>query len=114
MISADSFREFALSLPEVEEEPHFDITSFRLKKKIFATLNAPQHRATIRFTAELQDVFISMGNGAVYAVPNKWGQYGWTNVNLETADWELCKDALRTAWWEIAPKALQAKYPEIG
>ena len=30
-------REFALSLPGTAEEPHFDLTSFRVRGKIFAT-----------------------------------------------------------------------------
>ena len=31
-------RRFALSLPETTEEPHFDLASFRVKGKIFATV----------------------------------------------------------------------------
>jgi hypothetical protein len=30
-------RQYALTLPEVSEEPHFDYTSFRVRKKIFVT-----------------------------------------------------------------------------
>jgi predicted DNA-binding protein (MmcQ/YjbR family) len=33
-------REFALSLPGTSEEPHFDMSSFRVKGKIFATVPA--------------------------------------------------------------------------
>jgi hypothetical protein len=31
-------RQFALSLPGVTEEPHFDMTSFRVRGKIFVTV----------------------------------------------------------------------------
>jgi hypothetical protein len=31
-------RRFALSLPEVTEEPHFDMSSFRVRGKIFVTV----------------------------------------------------------------------------
>ena len=31
-------RRLALPLPEVSEEPHFDYASFRVKRKIFATV----------------------------------------------------------------------------
>ncbi|MFN0214395.1 MAG: MmcQ/YjbR family DNA-binding protein [Saprospiraceae bacterium] len=113
MISADTFRNFALSLPETAEEPHHEITSFRVKRKIFATLNPPHNRATLRFSPELQDVFSSISKGAIFPVPNKWGHYGWTHINLETIEWELFKDALRTAWHEVAPKALRDKYPDL-
>jgi hypothetical protein len=37
-------REFALSLPGTTEEPHFDMTSFRVRGKIFATAPADETR----------------------------------------------------------------------
>lgn len=114
MISVETFRQFALSLPEVVEAPHFEITSFCIKKKIFATLNASQNRATLRLSPEMQDIFSAVSKGAMYPVPNKWGHYGWTHLNLETAEWELCQDALQNAWWEIAPKALRLKFPDLN
>lgn len=114
MISIDNFREFALSLPETDEAPHFENRAFRVKKKIFATLNAAHYRATLKFSPELQDIFSAISKGTIYPVPNKWGNHGWTHLNLETAEWELCQDALRNAWWEVAPKALRTKYPEIA
>lgn len=114
MITIESFREFALSLPETDEAPHFENRAFRVKKKIFATLNVAQNRATLKFSPELQDIFSAVSKGTIYPVPNKWGNHGWTHLNLETAEWELCQDALRNAWWEVAPKALRTKHPEIA
>jgi hypothetical protein len=34
----DDARRFALSLPEVTEQPHFEKSSFRIRSKIFATV----------------------------------------------------------------------------
>jgi hypothetical protein len=39
MITESFFRELALSFPEATEAPHFEKTSFRVKNKIFATLD---------------------------------------------------------------------------
>ena len=114
MIDIETFREFTLSLPETDEAPHFENRAFRVKKKIFVTLNGAQHRATLKFSPEMQDIFSSISKGAIFPVPNKWGHHGWTHLNLETAEWELCQDALRMAWWEVAPKAFRQKYPEIN
>ncbi len=114
MIDPAQFRQFALSLPETEELPHFEVTSFRLKKKIFATLHASENRATLRFSAEHQDVFIAISQGALYRVPNKWGHFGWTHLDLEKAPWELCQDALQTAWCDLAPPKLLLKYPQVS
>ncbi len=33
MVTIDSLRKLALSFPEATEEPHFEKTSFRVKKK---------------------------------------------------------------------------------
>lgn len=113
MIEIETFRQFALSLPETDEAPHFEASAFRVKKKIFATLNAAANRATVKFSLENQDVFTAIGKGAVFPVPNKWGHHGWTHIDLQLAEPELCQDALQTAWCEVAPKALLAKYPEL-
>lgn len=111
-IAADTVRQLALALPETTEEPHFDITSFRVKKKIFATLNPPQQRATLKFSRDMQDIFSRIGKGAIYPVPNAWGKYGWTNVDLAHVETELFRDALQVAWRETAPAGFRKKYPE--
>lgn len=38
MITLEIFRELALSFPETTEEPHFEKTSFRVKKKNLCNL----------------------------------------------------------------------------
>ena len=113
MVTIDTFSKLALSFPAVTEEPHFEKTSFRVKKKIFATLNVPEKRATLRFTPENQDVFTAISKGAVFPVPNKWGAYGWTHINLELAEWELCQDALQVAWFDTAPPKLRDEFADM-
>lgn len=112
MVTADTVRQLALALPETEEEPHFALHSFRVKKKIYATLNPPEQRATLRFSPEMQDIFSSISKGTIFRVPNKWGNYGWTNVQLDLVDPELFHDALQVAWREVAPAVFRKKYPE--
>lgn len=114
MIDAETFRNHALSLPETDEAPHFDKTAFRVKKKIFATLNIAENRATLKFSADDQDIFTAMSQGAIYPVPNKWGHHGWTHIDFSKANLEMCEDALRTAWWEVAPGSLRTKYPDLN
>ena len=60
MIDISTFCQFALSLPETDEAPHFDSVAFRVKKKIFATLNVQQQRATVKFSPETQEVFTAI------------------------------------------------------
>jgi hypothetical protein len=105
MIEFEEFRKLAMSFPEVTEEPHFEKTSFRVKKKIFATYDAKNHRACIKLSQIDQDVFAS-DRAIIYPVDNKWGKQGWTLVELNTVHPDLFKDALTEAYRQVAPKKL--------
>lgn len=107
MVSLQTFRKLALSFPEATEEPHFEKTSFRVKKKIFATYDPKNKLASLKLPEIEQNVFTSAGNGKIiYPVDNKWGKQGWTLVELQKVRKDLFADALTTAYCEVAPKKL--------
>lgn len=106
MVSIDVFRKLALSFPEATEEPHFEKTSFRVKKKIFATYDELKKRACIKLSAIDQDVFSSSGKSIIFPVDNKLGKQGWTLIEMTKVRKELFVDALTTAYCEVAPKKL--------
>jgi hypothetical protein len=112
MISQKTFAAIALSFPDTDQAPHFEFTSFRVNKKIFATLNIPQKRCTLKFNKEYQDIFVSIGKGKINAVPNAWGKLGWTNIDLKDIDKTILKDALLIAWRCTAPKKYEKGYAE--
>lgn len=109
MLTPDLVRQFALSFPKTKEQPHFEKTSFRVNKKIFATLNAPQRRVTIKLSAKDQDLFILYDPTIIYPVPNKWGKHGWTQIDLTRVPEEMLADALTAAYCEVAPHNLVAE-----
>ncbi len=109
MIDIETVRQIALSLPEVTEQPHFDKPSFRIGKKIFATLNIPANRVCVKLSEVDQDVFSSFDRTVIYPVPNKWGKQGWTLINLPNVPIETLMDALTTAYCEVAPKRLSSQ-----
>lgn len=106
MVTLDALRRLALSFPETTEEPHFEKTSFRVKKKIFATCDEKSNRATIKLSEIDQDVFSSADRNIIYPVNNKWGKQGWTIVEMDKVKRALFNDALTTAYCEVAPKKL--------
>ncbi|MFC6102174.1 MmcQ/YjbR family DNA-binding protein [Olivibacter domesticus] len=108
MVSLNQFREIALALPEVVEMPHFEKTSFRVNKKIFATLSEKDHIACVTLTEIDQDVFSAFDRSVIYPVPNKWGKHGWTFIVLLKVKKELLINALITAYCKIAPQRLSA------
>jgi predicted DNA-binding protein (MmcQ/YjbR family) len=105
MVTIDQLRVLALSFPETTEEPHFEKTSFRVSKKIFATYDAKSNRATVKLSEIDQDVF-SSDKGIIYPAPNKWGKLGWTLIEMSQVNADLFKDALTTAYCEVALKKL--------
>ncbi len=106
MVSIETFRKLALSFPEASEEPHFEKTSFRVRKKIFATYDDKNKRACIKLSEINQDVFSSADKTIIYPVANKWGKQGWTLIELKKVHKDLFIDALTMAYSEVAPKKL--------
>ena len=101
MISQKDVRDLALSFDTAVELPHFEVTSFRIKKKIFATLNAKENRACLKLSLIDQDVFITTNPGIIFPVPNAWGKQGWTLVDLKKVKKVVFKDALNCAFENV-------------
>ncbi|MBB5394957.1 MmcQ/YjbR family DNA-binding protein [Mucilaginibacter sp. AK015] len=108
MADAGKVRQIALSLPQDTEEPHFDKTSYRVNKKIFATMVSEHSRATVKLSPADQDIFSTFDSSVIYPVPNKWGKQGWTHINLSTVKEEMLTEILKAAYCEVAPKHLAA------
>jgi hypothetical protein len=106
MVELGLIRSIALGLPEVLEEPHFEKAAFKVNKKIFATLDAKQHVLCVKLSVSNQDAFSSSDNSTIYPVPNKWGQQGWTLLNLQQVRTEMLVAILKTAYCDVAPKKL--------
>jgi len=107
MVTLDQLRAIAFSFPEVTEEPHFEKTSFRIHKKIFATFDASKNRSSLKLSAIDQDVFSAFNNEICYPVANKWGKLGWTLIEMDKVLPELFRDALTSAYCEVAPNKLR-------
>jgi predicted DNA-binding protein (MmcQ/YjbR family) len=99
-------RKLALSFPETTEEPHFEKTSFRVKKKIFATYDNKSNRTCIKLSEIDQNVFSASDKTMIFPVDNKWGKQGWTIIEMSKVHKDLFVDALTTAYCEVAPKKL--------
>lgn len=106
MVTIDILRRIALSFPESTEEAHFEKTSFRVRKKIFATYDDLKKRACIKLSEIDQDVFSSADKSIIFPVGSKWGKQGWTLIEMSKVHKDLFIDALTTAYCEVAPKEL--------
>jgi len=110
MISIEQARKVALSLPESEEKPHFHLTSFRIKDKIFATIHADKNYVMVKLSAIDQSVFCAYNKEVIFPVPGGWGKKGATFIDLKKVNKSMLLDALSTAWKTTAPPKLVEKY----
>ena len=102
MVNIETFRQLALSFPDAVELPHFELTSFKTKKKIFATYHQKTNRAMLKLPLVDQSVFCSCDNTVFFPVPGFWGRNGPTFVELEKVKKNIFKDALTTAYNNVA------------
>jgi len=112
MVSVDDFRKLALSFDEATELPHFEKTSFRVNKKIFATLDITAQKTALKFTEIEQSVFCAFDKSVIYPVPGAWGKKGYTYVELKKVRKDILKDALTVSYCNVAPKKLGEKYKQ--
>jgi hypothetical protein len=100
-------RRFALSLPEATEEPHFDLASFRVKGKIFATVPPEEKHVHVFVEGAVLDVLPA-------AQPKAYEKLFWgkrlagLRVTLAAAKAADVEELLRSAWRRRAPKKLAA------
>ena len=110
MVTIEEFKELALSFQETTTLPHFEKASFRVGKKIFATLDESKKIACLKLNEIDQNVFSAFDKTVIYPVPNKWGKQGWTFIELPKVKKAMLKDALTTAFCTVAPKRLANLY----
>jgi hypothetical protein len=104
MVDIKTFRQLALSFPDTVELPHFDLTSFRVNKKIFATFHEKTNRAMLKLSLVDQSVFCAYDHEIFFPVPGGWGKKGATFVDLKKVRKDMFKDALTTAYNGVAAK----------
>jgi len=110
MVSLNTARQLALSLPEAEEQSHFHLPDFRVKKKIFASLHEDKNLMMVKLNTIDQSVFCEIDSTIIYPVPGGWGKKGATFINLKKIKKEMLMDALTTAWKTVAPSSIVNKY----
>ncbi|GGM54200.1 hypothetical protein GCM10012275_26620 [Longimycelium tulufanense] len=106
---AADLRWHALSLPAVEEVETWGLSTFRVRRKIFAMLSADGLAASIKATPDVQAALTS-ARPDIYSVAAYVGRYGWVSVVVRTADHgEVC-DLLTEAWRRTAPKRVVTEF----
>jgi hypothetical protein len=106
-------RSFALSLPGATEEPHFDMSSFRVRGKIFATVTPDEQ--TLHIFVDEPEISASVAEDPAAFEPLLWGKaVRGLRVLLAAAPQDRVEELLTEAWRRKAPERLVAEFDASG
>ena len=116
-MTADDFRELALSFDDAFEGAHMGHPDFRANGRIFATLAPGETRGMVRLLPEEQQQFLREHPKMFEPAAGAWGRQGATMVELKAADKRTIRAAMTLAWQHIIemppPKKRAAKPPAV-
>ena len=109
MSTLEQARRFALSLPEATEQPHFDMSSFRVRGKIFATV--PPDEAHLHVFVDEPEIAASVAENRAAFEPLRWGErVRGLRIDLGLAPEYRVAELLEESWRRKAPKRLIADF----
>ena len=100
MSNSKTFRELALSFPDVTEAKHFDRAAFKAKK-IFATLQEEANIGMLQLSPIDQSLYCKIDAEIIYPVPGGWGLKGATYIDLKKIKKPLLKEMMTIAYKKI-------------
>ena len=90
-------RKFAMSLPDVTEEPHFDLTSFRVRGKIFVTAPPEETHLHVFVDDALRGPALAVH--PEFIEPLLWGgKVRGLRIALAAAGPDVVENLVRAAW----------------
>jgi hypothetical protein len=105
-----AFRKLALSLPEATEAPHFERASFRVGKKIFATVTADGDEAMVRVAPRQKLHALLKGQPDVFFSYGGWTERnGSLGIHLRKADATQLRELVIESWRHVAPQRAQSR-----
>ena len=113
-MTADDFRRVALGLPQAVEQSHMGHPDFRVRGKIFASLDDGGRRGCLKLEPEHQEMLMAAEPQLFEPAGGYWGRKGWTYVLLAPADEATLVSVLTASWRGVAPKALVASTGEAA
>jgi hypothetical protein len=104
-MTPEAFRKLALSMPGSHEEPHFVRTSFRVGKKIFATMTPDGREAMVPVHPIPRCFELLDAQPEVFFSHGGWTRrMGGLGIRLPLADAKQLRALVRDAWERIAKK----------
>ena len=111
MITLDTIRRHAMSLPEVEEKTHFGKPGFRVRDKLFASFHPDGDQASAILNLDQTDAAAAMELDPA-GLEEVWRTHGVNRIfvglraDLAEVSDERCQQLVEQAWRSQAPKRL--------
>ena len=110
-MTPDAFRRLALSLPDAHEEPHFARTSYRVGKKIFATMTRDGEEAMVRVAAPEKLEALLAGHPERFFSHGGWTtRNGAIGVRLARVPLRQLRPLLVDSWRRVATQEAVAAW----
>jgi hypothetical protein len=107
----EAARRFALSLPGVTEEPHFDMSSFRVRGRIFVTVPPGGSRLHVFVDPLAVGGYVAEDPAAFE--PLRWGEkIRGLRVSLAAAADARIREVIEESWRRKAPKTLVTAFDQ--
>jgi hypothetical protein len=97
-MTADDFREMALSLQGAVEGAHMGHPDFRASGRVFASLDKDERSGMVKLAPEEQQEVMREHPGTFQPASGAWGRQGYTTVRLAAAKVAAVRGAMLLAW----------------
>ncbi len=81
-----------------------------MPKKIVATIDEVNKTMTVKLTPIEQSTFMAFDKSIIYPATGKWGQSGYTIIDVIKVNPDVAHDAIRCSYCNVAPKKLADLY----
>ncbi|MGW0844679.1 MmcQ/YjbR family DNA-binding protein [Streptomyces sp. NPDC002787] len=114
MPDAEDVRRVALSLPDTTEKVAWNMPTFRVAEKMFATLPEDETSMAVRCPKEERDELVLAEPEKFWIADHEAG-FAWVRVRLSALEDEPeLRDILADSWRQAATPRLLDSYPELG
>jgi hypothetical protein len=109
-----ALQRLALSLPDAHEEPHLERTSFRVGKKIFATMTPDGKEAMVRVAPDAVDALLATYPDVFFSYGGWTVRNGSLGVRLAKVDSAMMSQLVTDSWRHSAPKRTAAGFDAVS
>lgn len=114
MPDAEDVRRIALSLPDTTEKVAWNMPTFRVAGKMFATLPEDETSIAVRCPKEERDE-LALAEPEKFWIADHEAMFAWVRVRLAALEDEgELRDILADSWRQAAPPRLLEAHPRLG